>query len=745
MRRQRAQQHVVIMSMEPWGDMWYSKQHYAAQLAQDREVYFVSLPDRWRWTDLFSFRASQSISPEGVHVVEYRNNLPLRLLGTRLSSLMNRLNALKLARIMPADEYVIWSFFPTTLAKHLARSNTGSKVIYHVVDPYIDRPNDRSFARAADLVVAINPWYLDYYRRVNANCILIPHGVQPTNRQFDPDEVQALRARFGRFAVLASGLSRSLNFPLLLQFARSQPEVPLVIVGKRFPLPNQAQALSDELFGLPNVHYLGILHPDRLKNLVHAATLGLVAYDFEPTRAVPKEAGRTPLKALTYLSQHCPAVSTNNSYVPEMEGRGFFKAEDEAHFLRLADEVLTGKRAVDTGAVDHYLDTVEYSALSARILEALQANKDQQPAAGGKQRIGQGHPVLIISNEAWDGPRYSKHRLAMAMAPRRVTIFVDPAMRWRPINVLRWTITERRTPEGVGVLTYFNAIPFMGGRLRGLNDFIVGLRLRRYLQRTGAYAPICWTFDPSRLASPRMLKPVVSVYHCADDHRLGVNVEEKLAARVDHVFCIAKGLMPRFKDLNPSVHHVPHGLAPSDFSPSETVTPKYPSGYGLYIGNVNDRHDFGLWEKLMLAHPDVHWVVVGPIKVSDPVARRLIEQNTLPNVTFTGQVPYTELRDLIAGCGFGFLYMNPDSEANRISSQKVVQFLAQGKPFFCSWFSEYAELPGLVHMSDSHEEALQRFAEWRAAGEDPDAVARRIAHASSLLYERQFENLPFQP
>lgn len=745
MRRQGVQQPVVIMSMEPWGDMWYSKQHYAAQLAQGREVYFVSLPDRWRWTDLFSFRASQSVSPEGVHVVEYRNNLPLRLLGTRLSSLMNRLNAIKLARIMPADEYVIWSFFPTTLAKHLARSNAGSKVIYHVVDPYIDRPNDRSFARAADLVVAINPWYLNYYRRVNASCILIPHGVQPTNRQFDPDEVQALRARFGRFAVLASGLSRSLNFPLLLEFARSQPDVPLVIVGKRFPLPNQAQALSDELFGLPNVHYLGILHPDRLKNLVHAATLGLVAYDFEPTRAVPKEAGRTPLKALTYLSQRCPAVSTNNSYVPEMEGRGFFKAEDEAHFLRLADEVLTGKRAVDTGAVDRYLDTVEYSALSARILEALQANKDQQPEAGVKQRIGQGSPVMIVSNEAWDGPRYSKHRLAMAMAPRRVTIFVDPAMRWRPINLLRWTITERRTPEGIGVLTYFNALPFMGGRLRGLNDFIVGLRLRRYLQRTGAYAPIFWTFDPSRLASPRILGPAVSVYHCADDHRLGVNVEEKLAARVDHVLCIAKGLMPRFKDLNPSVHHVPHGLAPSDFSPSEAVTLKYPSGYGLYIGNVNDRHDFGLWEKLMLAHPDVHWLVVGPIRVSDPVARRLIEQHTLPNVTFTGQVPYAELRDLIAGCGFGFLYMNPDTEANRISSQKVVQFLAQGKPFFCSWFSEYAELPGLVHMSDSHHEALQRFAEWRAAGEDPDAAARRIAHASSLLYERQFENLPFQP
>ncbi|MFN3876464.1 MAG: hypothetical protein ACK4L7_11195, partial [Flavobacteriales bacterium] len=60
---------IVIFSLEPWGDMWYSKHHYAAQLAQDHDVFFVSLPDRWRWTDLFSRRAKVSRVPEGVQVV----------------------------------------------------------------------------------------------------------------------------------------------------------------------------------------------------------------------------------------------------------------------------------------------------------------------------------------------------------------------------------------------------------------------------------------------------------------------------------------------------------------------------------------------------------------------------------------------------------------------------------------------------------------------------------------------------
>lgn len=735
-------QPVVIVSMEPWGDMWYSKQHYAAQLASEREVYFVSLPDRWRWKDLFSFTASLRETPEGVRVLEYRNNFPLRLLGRRLASLMNLLNALKVSRIMPARGYVIWSFFPTSLAKHLAGRNSRSKVIYHVVDPYIDRPNDRSFARQADLVVAINPWYLRYYGRINDRCLLVPHGMQAASRTSDPKAVHQHRQRYGRFAVLASGLSRSLNFPLLLQLARTRPDVPLVIAGKRFPLPKREQELSNALFSLPNVHYAGVLHPERLKDLIRAASLSLVTYAFEETRSVPGEAGRTPLKALTYLAQHCPVVSTNNSYVPEVEGRGFFKAEDPDHFLALANEVLEGKRGVDDAAIDAYLDTVGYGALSQRILHAL--DEPVKAHDSDKPMVPRGSPVLIISNEAWDGPRYSKHRTAIALAASRSVVFVDPAMRWQPMNLLRWSISERRTPEGVDVISYFNAIPYLGGSLRGLNDRVVSLRLRRYLRRTGRYAPLIWTFDPSRLASPALLNPVLSVYHCADDHSLGVHVESKLAGRVDHVFCIAKGLMPRFLGVNPSVHHVPHGLAQEDLEPATASHPRFPSGYGLYIGNVNNRHDFLLWEKLMRAHADLHWVVVGPVRATDSEARHLQVVKRLPNVTFTGQVPYGDLRALISGCAFGFLYMNDDLEANRISSQKVVQFLAQGKPFFCSWLSEYAGHRDLVLMSDSHAEALELFARWRAEGETGACIERRIAHARELLYERLFERLPFR-
>ena len=56
---------IFLFSNEPWSDMWYSKHHYAAELAKRHEVYFVNMPERWRPTDLFSWRAANAFMPVG--------------------------------------------------------------------------------------------------------------------------------------------------------------------------------------------------------------------------------------------------------------------------------------------------------------------------------------------------------------------------------------------------------------------------------------------------------------------------------------------------------------------------------------------------------------------------------------------------------------------------------------------------------------------------------------------------------
>jgi len=724
--------------------MWYSKHHYAAELAKIHGVYFISPPDKWRWKDLFSFGVKASPTPEGVNVLLYRNNLPLRILPQPLASLIDRLNAWKLSRWMRHTEVLFWCFHPTRLLDHNVLRRSGIQVVYHVVDPYQTFSNDSDFARKADMIVAINSWYLQYYLRYNHNTLLIPHGVRDEDRMIDEVAARTYRRKWGPYAVMAAGINHRTNYSVLIAVARNHPDMKLVLVGPLAPLEHADQSLRTDLLDLANVVHVGTKHPDELRNIIRGAEVGLVTYDFEPTRSEPAGADGTPLKVITYLSQLRPVVTTINSYIPELDGRGSFKAENEQHFLELFGQIRSGHLQVDTPTLNRYLDRIAYQTLIRSILDRLHFNPIAD-LAQPLQKVPDGSPVLVISNEAWDGPRYSKHRYALALMEHRPVYFVDPARPWRLSHPFRWKVKVRKAKEGLIVLSYNNAMPLLGGRLRGINDRLIASRISRFLRDAGRPNPLVWSFDPARLTHPSRLAPCISVYHCADDYSFGWG-ERQLATNSDHVFCIARPLMPRFRTLNSSIHLVPHGISREDEVPIQHDVTGYPTapGYGLYIGNINDRHDFELWDKFFTQHPDITWLLVGPVNIHDRLGHRLINGDSYPNVRVMGSVPYERLRQLIDGAAFGFLYLKPDHPANRISSQKVVQFLAQGKPFFCSWFSEYADRQNLVYMTDSHESALERFAIWKRDGEPVTTKQARLNHAEGLYYPVILDELPFQ-
>lgn len=740
---------IFLFSMEPWGDMWYSKHHYANRLAQDHTVYFVGLPDRWRIKDLFSFGVKVKETKEGVRVVEYRNNLPLRFLPNRLARIVSWFNGLKLKRLYPKEPVILWTYFPARLLAVDTLRRKGDKLVYHVVDPFQVLPSDTDVARKADLVVAINSWFLSYYRNINANCVLVPHGVRPTDRVTDPAEVKACQDRWGPYVVVAASLNHLTNYGLVSRVAERFPGIRVVLIGEMMPVPPDVAGIRKRLLDLPNVVHLGSMPPEGMRDIIGGAKAGLVTYDFMRTLSRPESGTRTPLKVLTYLAQSCPVITTVNSYIPELDGKAVFKAEDDAHFIDLVGRALSGQLGYDRSSVDRYLDAVDYGRLIDRILSALDHPVEipaQVSHVPGQEALPWNCPILVISNEHWDGPRYSKHRYSLALARYRKVFFLDPPDAWRPMNLLRWRVKERTTAEGVTILSYHNVVPSFNGRLGPLNDRWISGRVRRYLSRRSWGPVLFWSFDPNRLTDPAPLLPHKSIYHCVDHHGMNFPGEVRLTARVDHIFCIARGLMPRFEACHGSVIHVPHGIADLDSRPFDARPIKLPAepGYGLYIGNINNRHDFVLWKKLISDHPDVQWVFVGAAASTIGLGKELLSGKTFKNVKYLGPLSYERIGKLVAHAGFGFLYLLPDQPANRISSQKVVQFLAQGKPFFTSWLSEYEEHRDVVYMSDGHDEALAQFARWRKEGEPSGAAAGRLAYARSLQFHELFKRLPFR-
>ncbi len=359
-------------------------------------------------------------------------------------------------------------------------------------------------------------------------------------------------------------------------------------------------------------------------------------------------------------------------------------------------------------------------------------------------RIPSHSPVLIISNEPWDGPKYSKHRYALALSRMRKVYFLDPPSAWRPGNVFSKGFHARTAEEGITVLSYHNPLPLLSGILSGSNDRIIISRLREYFKTIGAKDVVVWNFDPFRITDPQALGAYLSIYHCADDHAFRMRGDRELALKSDHVFCVAKGLMERYFPLNTSVHHMPHGLSPKDMEPVPigTLPLPAPPGFGLYIGNINDRHDFALWKKAVHADPTIHWVVVGPMKVTDPAGEELLLTHPPANLHYLGPLPYEELRPFLSACGFGFLHAKNDQLANRLSSQKIVQFLALGKPVFCSWFDEFGNSE-LLYMTDDHKDMLAMYSRFWSNGESPELPARRIAQAKQWLFSEIFARAPF--
>jgi hypothetical protein len=360
------QRTIFLFSNEPWGDMWYSKHHYAAQLAKHHQVYFVAMPGRWRIPDLFTWRARAVRTREGVHVVTYRNTVP-----RKFGAFVGRWGGRKIMRLRPDARAVCWTFNPLAYQECMALKRGGAKVIYHTVDPYQSFGEDERMARTADLMVCVNSWFMDYYERFNDHRLLVPHGIRREDRQWNPLSVEALKTEYGRYALFAASLSDYANYQLMISAATRFPQHKFLVVGSMFPLPYRIEQERDRFLGMPNVVYLGVKHPDALKDLVRGAAVGLLAYDFEQRRSAPVSGGRTPLKVLTYLAQHCPLVTTNNSYIPELEDKGCFKADDTESFLRAMAEVLDGRLTVDIAAVDRYLDTMDYGTLIDRIFQVL--------------------------------------------------------------------------------------------------------------------------------------------------------------------------------------------------------------------------------------------------------------------------------------------------------------------------------------------------------------------------------------
>ncbi len=73
-------QTLLVISNEPWGDIWYSKHNWAYELSKKNKVFFINPPIKWKISNLWSFKICIDDYNESLQVLGYQKNVLNHLL-----------------------------------------------------------------------------------------------------------------------------------------------------------------------------------------------------------------------------------------------------------------------------------------------------------------------------------------------------------------------------------------------------------------------------------------------------------------------------------------------------------------------------------------------------------------------------------------------------------------------------------------------------------------------------------------
>ncbi|WP_347242809.1 glycosyltransferase [Thermogutta sp.] len=267
--------------------------------------------------------------------------------------------------------------------------------------------------------------------------------------------------------------------------------------------------------------------------------------------------------------------------------------------------------------------------------------------------------------------------------------------------------------------------------------------LRRDWQLTGTAVlvqlPFWWPL--AKLLRSRFGWPVI--YDCMDYHAgFSTNrpemleVEDDLLGHADLVVVSSRLLKDVAEKHNSKVLLVPNACDWQHFAqiPAPRHAPTLTVGY---YGAIADWFDSQLLANVARIMPEVRFLLVGSTFTAD-----LAPFQGLPNVTFTGEVPYGELPEYVAHMDVLVIPFKRNELTNATNPVKFFEIMAAERPLVSVPLPELEPFAaeGLVWFAEKPEEmadAIRRA----VASDSPEAQQRRRAFARHHTWEKRFELL----
>lgn len=260
--------NILIISNEPWGDIWFSKHNYANELSKKNLVFFIDPAGRWSLYSLFRSRVNVREVQKNLFVVSYYNFLPHYFLRIN-----NRIVSWRIRKKLEKSgikKTFFWSFDPVRLFQPGLLNAEFS--IFEAVDKYrLSFKGEKVLYKNADAFIVISEEFREFYAKYNKPVLTVPHAI-PSD-EFVADHFTDVKPVTDSASALYVGnIDYRLNYRLIVKMVKKFPQIKFVFIGGM--RITEDQDFIDLFIGkkYPNVYYTGKKHFKELK--VHIASCG---------------------------------------------------------------------------------------------------------------------------------------------------------------------------------------------------------------------------------------------------------------------------------------------------------------------------------------------------------------------------------------------------------------------------------------------------------------------------------------
>jgi glycosyltransferase involved in cell wall biosynthesis len=271
--------------------------------------------------------------------------------------------------------------------------------------------------------------------------------------------------------------------------------------------------------------------------------------------------------------------------------------------------------------------------------------------------------------------------------------------------------------------------------------------------------PLLWLYRPTRWRWAAANFPhSVLVYHITDDYAVFGHLNDAQRAALlaeEHDLLAAADLTiataPRLLELKAPharrIELVPNGVDVAAFiralsSPRPPATCHLPPAARIgYSGHVSARLDLPLLREIALARPDWQLVFAGS-EWDAGCAEELRALKALSNVHFLGLLPVEDVPAFTVSCDVCLIPYRVNDETRAISSLKLYEYLAAGKPVVSARVPAAEEHGAVVRMADGTVGSwVEQIEAALAERDDPVQVAARQEVAGENTWEERVERI----